>query len=181
MSPAGETYWFARVSGEPLSDERIAAGSPAQWREELLALLRPDNTPAADIVAATRDRLMVTNARDLPEGMTWRSGRALLIGDAAHAAAPATGQGASMAMEDAVVLAKAVRDLGVTEEALDAYEALRRPRVEHNIATSARYTAARTLGQAPPAPRPAPSGDDEFRRQVQWDLPVPALLADRDR
>jgi 2-polyprenyl-6-methoxyphenol hydroxylase-like FAD-dependent oxidoreductase len=40
----------------------------------------------------------------------WGSSRALLIGDAAHAMTPNLGQGASMAIEDAVVLARRLRD-----------------------------------------------------------------------
>lgn len=172
VSPEGETNWFCRVPETELSAEEIAAGSPEQWREALLPLVRPDATPAADIIAATTDRLMVTNAKDLPEGMPWRKGRMLLIGDAAHAASPATGQGASMALENAVVLGKALRDLGVTAEALDAYEALRRPRVEQNIATSARFTAGRTPSQTPPRQRPTPSRDEELMAQLDWSRPI---------
>ncbi|HTI24474.1 MAG TPA: NAD(P)/FAD-dependent oxidoreductase [Kutzneria sp.] len=168
VSPSGETNWFCRVADTELSAEEIAAGTPEQWRQALLPLVEADATPAAEIIAATTDRLMVTNAKDLPEGMPWRSGRMLLIGDAAHAASPATGQGASMAIEDAVVLGKALRDLGVTAEAVHTYETLRRPRVEQNIATSARFTAARTSSQTPPQARPAPSNDADLMAQLDW-------------
>ncbi|MFC0434014.1 NAD(P)/FAD-dependent oxidoreductase [Kutzneria buriramensis] len=167
VSPAGETNWFCRVPDAELTPEEIAAGTPEQWRDALLPLVSTDATPAAEIIAAT-GRLMVTNASDLPEGLPWRAGRMLLLGDAAHAASPATGQGASMAMEDAVVLGKAVRDLGVTAEALDAYEELRRPRVEQNIANSARMTAARTSGAA----RPAPAPEIDIAAQLDWRRPV---------
>ncbi|WP_367115163.1 FAD-dependent oxidoreductase [Actinophytocola sp.] len=93
--------------------------------------------------------MMVTNANDLPDVSRWHTDRVLIIGDAAHAASPATGQGASMALEDTVVLAKAFRDTGAVAEALAAYERLRRPRVEANIATSARLTTGHS--------RPGPS------------------------
>ncbi|HEV2636778.1 MAG TPA: FAD-dependent oxidoreductase [Actinocrinis sp.] len=151
VSPAGETYWFARINGEAASAEDIAKGTAAEWRERLIPILRRADTPAADIVAATGDRLMLTNAWDLPPGIPWHTGRTVLLGDAAHAASPATGQGASMALEDAVVLAKAMRDAPDQASALAGYERVRRPRVEHNIVVSAQLTA----GVSPSRPGPA--------------------------
>jgi 2-polyprenyl-6-methoxyphenol hydroxylase-like FAD-dependent oxidoreductase len=68
----------------------------------------------------------------------WHRDRALIIGDAAHAASPATGQGASMALEDAVALAEAIRESDSPDAALAAYEERRRAPVEANTAASAR-------------------------------------------
>jgi 2-polyprenyl-6-methoxyphenol hydroxylase-like FAD-dependent oxidoreductase len=166
-SPDGETFWFARVADAPVSADEIAATTPGQWRDQLVPLLRRDTTPAADIVEATDEQLMVTNACDLPAGMAWRTPRTLLIGDAAHAASPATGQGASMALEDAVILAKALRDGLTVEAALSAYERLRRPRVEHNIVVSAEMTAGRRPSQSSPVP------DEELIHQLDWTLSLP--------
>jgi 2-polyprenyl-6-methoxyphenol hydroxylase-like FAD-dependent oxidoreductase len=63
----------------------------------------------------------------------WTSGRAVLLGDAAHAMTPNIGQGAGMAMEDAAVLADelaaAARGAQPLERALARYEERRRPRV----------------------------------------------------
>jgi 2-polyprenyl-6-methoxyphenol hydroxylase-like FAD-dependent oxidoreductase len=158
------------VSGDELTADEI--NMTESRRDRLVTLLRKDATPAADIVAATTN-LMVTNAYDLPNVARWRTARTLIIGDAAHAASPATGQGASMAIEDAVVLAKALRDAPSRNAALDTYERLRRPRVELNIATSARLTAARRpAGPAlTDAGRPARPGipDDELMAQLDWD------------
>ncbi|MEW2400695.1 NAD(P)/FAD-dependent oxidoreductase [Streptomyces sp. NPDC046862] len=169
VSPAGETYWFARVTGDPLSAEDIAQGTPEGWRDLLVPLLRKDTTPAADMVAATADSILVTNATEMPLGTSWRSGRALLIGDAAHAASPATGQGASMALEDAVVLAKALRDAPDTDSALTAYDRLRRPRVEHNIATSGQISrGAHSPTNARPGTTTPPLSDEDLARQLDW-------------
>ncbi|GAA3998647.1 NAD(P)/FAD-dependent oxidoreductase [Streptomyces plumbiresistens] len=168
VSPGGQTYWFARVAGERLAADEIAHGTPGRWRDLLMPLLRDDATAAAGIVAATPDDILVTNATEIPTGAPWRSGRMLLVGDAAHAASPATGQGASMAMEDAVILAKALRDAPDTDTALSVYETLRRPRVEHNTTVSGNisrgvHTPSRT-GQAPAAgPR-----DEELARLLEW-------------
>ncbi|MGX1365391.1 2-polyprenyl-6-methoxyphenol hydroxylase-like FAD-dependent oxidoreductase [Streptomyces canus] len=164
VSPEGEAYWFARVTGEPLPARELAEGTPAGLRELLLPLLRKDTTPAADLVAAGGDDLMVTNATEIPTGTPWRRGRTLLVGDAAHAASPATGQGASMALEDAVVLAKALRDAPDTDAALALYERLRRPRVEHNITVSGGISR----GTRPSSATPRPSEED-LARLLEWD------------
>lgn len=166
VSPTGETFWYCRVTAPPLTDADLAGGGPARWRELLLPLLRPDRTPSADIVAATGEALMVTNARDLPSVRHWYGGRALVVGDAAHAASPATGQGAALALEDAVVLGKALRDTATVDAAFVAYERMRRPRVDGNTAASAQLSAGR------PAERPQQSAD-ELAAQLDWHTPLP--------
>ncbi|MBL1104171.1 FAD-dependent monooxygenase [Streptomyces sp. 5-8] len=178
VSPAGETYWFARAAGEPLPAGASAAPA-AVLREQLLPLLREDATPAAGLVDASADAVMVTNATELPLGTPWRSGRVLLVGDSAHAASPATGQGASMALEDAVVLAKALRDLPEPEAAFARYERHRRPRVEHNITVSGGLSrGTRTpSGPAPVMARPA-EPDEQLIRQLAWDTPLAAAPSD---
>lgn len=75
-----------------------------------------------------------------------------------------------MALEDAVVLGKSIRDLGLSSAALAAYERIRRPRVEQNIATSARITAAPTNSPATPARRPPV--DPEVLAMLDWNAPV---------
>lgn len=159
VSPTGETFWFARVTGDAASAREIAETTPAQWRDHLVPLLRRDPTPAADIVAATGTDLMLTNAWDLPPGVRWCSHRTVIIGDAAHAASPATGQGASMALEDAIVLVKSLRETAPIDAALARYDRLRRPRVEHNIAVSAQLTAAPS--------QPKNTGEPERKNQPE--------------
>jgi 2-polyprenyl-6-methoxyphenol hydroxylase-like FAD-dependent oxidoreductase len=171
-SPGGQTYWFARLSDRELTPQEIAGTTPEHWRADLLDALRGDATPAAGIVAATGDDLKATNARDLPDLRRWATDRMLLIGDAAHAASPATGQGASMALEDAVILAKALRDVGDRGPALELYERIRRPRVDHNIAVSARLTAGEQATQAPSTSNAATYTDAHVRDQLEWDLPL---------
>lgn len=129
----GEVWWFARVDGDELTAEQLAAAG--SHKAQLSARLAADPVPAAVVAAATS--VLVTNAYDLPDVATWRSGRVLIVGDAAHAASPATGQGASMALEDAVALAGALRDQPEIPDAFRAYEQLRRERVQANITASA--------------------------------------------
>jgi 2-polyprenyl-6-methoxyphenol hydroxylase-like FAD-dependent oxidoreductase len=70
----------------------------------------------------------------------------VIVGDAAHAASPASGQGASMAIEDAVVLARSLRDLPDIQQAFAAYERLRRERVERVVAQGARSSSGKAAG-----------------------------------
>jgi salicylate hydroxylase len=62
----------------------------------------------------------------------WSAGRAVLIGDAAHAMLPHQGQGANQTIEDAVLLADLLAETRPhdLDRALAAYEALRRTRTE---------------------------------------------------
>jgi 2-polyprenyl-6-methoxyphenol hydroxylase-like FAD-dependent oxidoreductase len=60
----------------------------------------------------------------------WYRGRAIVIGDAAHACPPLIAQGAAMCAEDAVVLAELVTGGQPLEKALPAFMTRRLPRVE---------------------------------------------------
>ena len=50
-----------------------------------------------------------------------------------HATSPSAGQGASLALEDAIVLARHLRDATDHEQAFAAYERDRRPRAEEVV------------------------------------------------
>jgi FAD-dependent urate hydroxylase len=147
VHPSGEVWWFANPprADEPTSAELAAIGTE-RWREMLTDLFAEDATPAAEIVQATPGRLTGWATHDFPSVPTWHRGPMIVIGDAAHAAAPSSGQGASMAVEDAVVLARCLRDLPDTGRAFAAYERLRRGRVERIVAHGARTSNSKAAG-----------------------------------
>ncbi|MEU8621281.1 FAD-dependent monooxygenase [Streptomyces sp. NPDC048623] len=63
----------------------------------------------------------------------WSRGRVVLVGDAAHCASPASGQGTGLALTGAYVLAGELAAAGgAHERAFAAYEAVMRPGVEQN-------------------------------------------------
>jgi len=68
----------------------------------------------------------------------WSKGRATLLGDAAHPAPPSAGQGAAMALEDALVLAHALKRHGRegVEDALADYAARRTVRTRRMLIAS---------------------------------------------
>jgi FAD-dependent urate hydroxylase len=76
----------------------------------------------------------------------WHRGRAVLVGDAAHATSPSSGQGASIAIESAIELARCLRDRPTIQQAFTVYEMSRRPRVERIIKQTARVNSDKAPG-----------------------------------
>lgn len=104
--------------------------------------------------------MIASNAYDLATTPVWHTDTMVVLGDAAHAAAPNAAQGASMAIEDGIVLAKCLRDRPDPHSAFAAYEQLRRERVEQVVAASAgmaKLTASGTPGR-PSRPEAAERG-----------------------
>ena len=66
----------------------------------------------------------------------WHSGRVVLLGDAVHAATPHLGQGAGMAIEDAIVLAEEIARHDTPEAAFAAYRARRFERCRYIVEES---------------------------------------------
>jgi 2-polyprenyl-6-methoxyphenol hydroxylase-like FAD-dependent oxidoreductase len=164
----GRDWWFARVPSPELSPADLAMPDEF-WRARIAEAFAADGTPAADIVRATGGRITVTSAYDIPSLPTWHSNSMIVIGDAAHATSPSTAQGASMALEDAVVLAQCLRDLPSLPEALAGFEGLRRERVERIVASG-----ASNGNPSPPAPGPR-SGNPPtwlFGHHIDWDETV---------
>jgi 2-polyprenyl-6-methoxyphenol hydroxylase-like FAD-dependent oxidoreductase len=70
----------------------------------------------------------------------WYRGRAIVIGDAAHACPPLLAQGAAMCAEDAVVLSELITSEAPVGQALPAFMARRMPRVEIVVRNSMQLT-----------------------------------------
>lgn len=107
---------------------------------------------------------------------SFRAGRVLLAGDAAHVHSPAGGQGMNIGIQDAMALAEALAAAlqRGDQSALDAYAARRRPVAQQVIALADRLTRLATISRwlrplrnaalhllacAPP-----------FRRRLAWRL-----------
>ncbi|WP_428962675.1 FAD-dependent monooxygenase [Micromonospora fluostatini] len=184
VADSGEVYWFANQAEREEPDrDRLAAVPDRQWRDELLARHDRDHAPIAEILRSTTGPIGRWPIHDLPSLPRWHHGRVCLVGDAAHATSPHVGQGASLAMEDAVVLAKCLRDVPETGAAFAAFESLRRGRVERLV-----KAAQRTGNQKVPATALGRAARDVvlplflrlgvranepvYRYRVDWDEPI---------
>jgi FAD-dependent urate hydroxylase len=138
-SPEGQVWWFANPPSrrEP-SRAAVAADEAEAWRPRLRELFDGDALPVPDLLDATDELFAGWPTYDIPRVPVWHRDGMVLVGDAVHAASPASGQGAAMAFEDALTLARCLRDLPSAPGAFAAYERLRRPRVERVVARGKR-------------------------------------------
>jgi 2-polyprenyl-6-methoxyphenol hydroxylase-like FAD-dependent oxidoreductase len=146
-APDGTLWWFANVPQvRELSAAELQQITDEQWRQRLMETFAVDTTPATAVIAATDAVARPWNTYDFPKVPTWHTDRLVLVGDAAHAASPTSGQGASLAIEDALTLAKCLRDMPDTPTAFVAYVGLRRKRVEKIVAAAKRRSSDKMPG-----------------------------------
>jgi 2-polyprenyl-6-methoxyphenol hydroxylase-like FAD-dependent oxidoreductase len=184
QAPNGELRWYANPPVSPRPEPASLQGGDA-WRDELAGLFARDRGPMADIVRATENVPAPFLNCDLPSVPMWHRERMIIIGDAAHAASPTSGSGASIAMEDAVMLTKCLRDAPGVEDAFVAFEAARRSRVEAVVAQGKRNIEGNMAGavkgrirdyfisrsfRKPLAEGAKPLWTHEYR--IDWDTPV---------
>jgi FAD-dependent urate hydroxylase len=143
----GWTWWFANVAAVTEPDrDALGAMTTADWLARLRDTFADDLPLIGRVLAGTVGEVGVYPIHDVRSVSTWRRGRVTLIGDAAHATSPNAGQGASMAMEDAIVLAQCIRDIDDVSSALRTFETLRRSRTERVVAYSRRLGGTKTAG-----------------------------------
>ena len=133
----GETYWF-------LCRNDAAGISCSDTGYDHSALLRSiaGQLPGdlGDMVTRTDTKsLIIDDVFDRPRRKAWGRGRVSLLGDAAHPTTPTFGQGACMAIEDAVVLADSLRRAEDPVAGLRAYEKRRLKRTTMITRLSWRY------------------------------------------
>ena len=97
----------------------------ASWRLEVEAIWPEALGLLGEVSEATLARASYRDA--VPR--RWHRGRAVLVGDAAHAMSPQLGQGVNMALMDALCLRDALRAHGQVDAALAGYERERRRHV----------------------------------------------------
>lgn len=181
-----QAWWFVSMPSErPLSREEILADGIPAWSRRLAGLFDGEKVPAAEIIAAQGDDIIVVGAEhDLPTVPVWHQGRVIIVGDAAHAASTSSGQGASMAMEDAATLGRCLRDTAGPDEAFTAFSRLRRERVAKVVALGAKTASSKAPGPVGAVVRDAAmkfgfrffvkpeSAAWLLRHHIDWDEPV---------
>ncbi len=130
VSSTGYVYWFTNWPQEEEPAKGAFDGmTDAERRQQMLSKYSGELPIIQQIIQQADETFPYFLSYTLPkQPSTWYRGPVLLLGDAAHAISPSSGQGASMALEDAIVLAKCLRDIPKLEQAFATYEHLRRER-----------------------------------------------------
>ena len=117
----------------------VAIARQRAWQEEswtmnadvseLLELYAAFNDEVCGLIKAIETgTLFKWGLHDRQPLARWSSGRVTILGDAAHPMSPFLGQGAALAIEDGVVLARCLAEVCDLPPALALYERVRRPR-----------------------------------------------------
>jgi 2-polyprenyl-6-methoxyphenol hydroxylase-like FAD-dependent oxidoreductase len=114
----GRLYWFACINAKE-NDPAMRS-----YRvKDLLNHFRTFHSPVPEILQHTRDEQLIWNdIIDIKPIKKFAFDRIVLIGDAAHATTPNMGQGACLAIEDAVILANTIASTQSVEQAFIAFE-----------------------------------------------------------
>jgi 2-polyprenyl-6-methoxyphenol hydroxylase-like FAD-dependent oxidoreductase len=146
--PDGLAVWGANLPSKQYLSLSDARRRPAEeWLRVLRDTYRDDDPGGRLARATTPETLDVTGAIHLmPPVPHWYRDRMVLVGDAVHAPSNSTGQGASLAIESGIELARCLRDAPDLGSAFADYVALRRPRVEAVARRGARVNSTKTPG-----------------------------------
>lgn len=129
--PGWPVMWFNTYPAP--ESEAGPIGDAAAYARFIESLHRDDPLDNARILAAVPAIGRNYPIYDMAELPYWSRGRVLLMGDAAHAVAPHAGQGAAMAIEDALVLAAVLEAEESVEAAFARFFQLRRERTQKVI------------------------------------------------
>ena len=138
------TMYLYLTTPEPGNPRHPRAGLAATMRGKVpasLAELAERITDDAEVVYRPLETVMV-------EG-PWHAGRVVLMGDAVHTTTPHLGQGAGMAVEDAIVLAEEIERHDTPEAAFTAYRGRRFERCRYIVEESLAICRGQ-LGLGPP-------------------------------
>ena len=131
----GRFYWYATKNAPERNED--AAGR----KKELLMRFGGWHKPVPVAIRATEEpKILRHDIYDREPVKRWGKGRATLLGDAAHPMTPDLGQGACQAIEDAVVLARCLKEESDVASALRLYEARRADRTAYLVRLSRRLS-----------------------------------------
>ncbi len=138
-SPDPDTgaMWWSTQPSDGVPAAAFRAMDQEAVRRHLLDFHAGWHQPIPLILEAA-ENIAITDTLDVATLPTWSRGRTLLVGDAAHATSPHAGQGASLALEDAMRLGRLMARGDELRQTFAAFEEERRGRAEKIVAIARR-------------------------------------------
>ena len=134
MIGKGRMYWYVATKaskGQP--------DAPVGRKQELQSMFSDWTEPISELIAATDEASILKNdLYDRVPVQAWGQQNITLLGDAAHPSLPTMGQGACMAIEDALSVTKCWLEQSNPADACRQYESLRLTRTQKIVEQSLR-------------------------------------------
>jgi 2-polyprenyl-6-methoxyphenol hydroxylase-like FAD-dependent oxidoreductase len=144
VSDKGEVWWFNNYfraqEPKPQELEKMLKNEI----QDHLANVHKNDDPLFSKIIKNSYNIIAYPIYDVPKLSYWYKGRVCLIGDAAHGVSPHIGQGASLALEDTVVIAELLKSHKDYGTAFDIFQSERQPRVEKVIKSARRVGDTKT-------------------------------------
>jgi 2-polyprenyl-6-methoxyphenol hydroxylase-like FAD-dependent oxidoreductase len=135
--PDDGVMWWSTQPSHDIDAATFRAMDQDTLKRHLRKLHAGWHDPIPQLLEAA-ENIVVTATLDVATLPTWWRKRTLLIGDAAHATSPHAGQGASLALEDAMRLGRLMQQGQELDVTYENFESERRPRVERIVAFARR-------------------------------------------
>jgi 2-polyprenyl-6-methoxyphenol hydroxylase-like FAD-dependent oxidoreductase len=168
--PAGDDYSYWAISMLSSQENYVDEGTSLDVvKERLLTLLATVQAPEfiVDLIRATASQhIFVRRSQESKHVKQLYSpnDNVVFVGDAAHAVCPSYGQGACMALEDAVTLASYLKLEHNLTDALKKYSDKRRKRAQDMVRKSSERTKRAVQGQ--------PAEDISQQWIYEWEPPA---------
>ncbi|MFC4685382.1 FAD-dependent oxidoreductase [Epilithonimonas pallida] len=144
VSDQGEVWWFNNYFREQQPKPYEIENTLKIEIQDHLVNVHKNDDPLFSKIIRNSHEIIAYPVYDVPKLSHWYKGRVCLIGDAAHGISPHIGQGASLALEDTVVIAELLKlhqDYGT---AFQIFQSERQSRVEKVIKSARKVGDTKT-------------------------------------
>ena len=144
VSDKGEVWWFNNYFREQQPKPQEIEKTLKTEIQDHLADVHKNDDPLFSKIIKNSYEIIAYPIYDVPKLSHWHKGRVCLIGDAAHGISPHIGQGASLALEDTVVIAELLKSQKDYRTAFEIFQSERQPRVEKVIKSARKVGNTKT-------------------------------------
>ncbi|MEI2273139.1 FAD-dependent monooxygenase [Sphingobacterium sp. ML3W] len=144
VSDKGEVWWFNNYFREQEPKPKEVEKTLNTEIQDYLANIHQHDDPLFSKIIKNSHQIIAYPIYDVPKLLHWYKGRVCLIGDAAHGISPHIGQGASLALEDTIVIAELLKLNKDYAQAFQLFQAERQSRVERVIRSARKVGNTKT-------------------------------------